>query len=211
MNTSDIKRPDWFFYPAWLGVSIVSILASWFASLLVIDLLTRWLGQTVQVNGQSRITEDFLFLYVFFPLLCLFSGVLQYALLRLYVPKMGGWIPATMVGCVLVFGAMIILERVFGPTYLMVWNGALGFASIGGAIGLSQWLFLRQRILRAGWWVLASVLGWSLAVLGRWTAVVSGSVVAQMLSAILPPAVIAGLAWWYLLRPEAQREIRLHA
>jgi hypothetical protein len=206
MNETNIKRPDWFFYPGWVMASIFAITLSWFAYFLVIGVVTRWIGHTIQVNGQSRITEDYLFLYIFLPMLSLLSGVFQYSLLRLYVPKMGGWILATMAGWLLVFAIMGLLTRVFEEAFLTFWNGTLAFTAIGGVIGLSQWVFLRRRIPKAGWWILTSMLGWGLAVLGRLTPVRNGSALAQLLTAILLPAIVAGFAWWYLLKPKAQQE-----
>lgn len=204
--TTNFKRPDWYFYPGWVGVSILAFVLSLLAYFPVIGLITRWVGGTIYVNGVRHITEDYLFIYFFFPTLCLISGVLQYSLLRLYVPKMGGWILATLAGCLFVFVTMTFLIRVFEVAFLNLWNGALAFATIGGLIGLSQWFFLRQRIPKAGWWMLASILGWSLAVLGSLTEVRNGSAFAQILTFSLSPAIVAGIAWWYLLRPEVQHE-----
>jgi hypothetical protein len=206
MNQVNIKRPDWFFYPGWIFANILAIALSWFAYILVIGVVTRWIGHTIQVNGQTRITEDYLFFYIFLPMLGLMSGILQYSLLRLYVPKMGGRILATMAGWLLVFAVMGLLTQVFEEPFLLLWNGVLAFAAIGGLIGLSQWVFLRRRIPKAGWWILASMLGWGLAVLGRLTPVRNGSALAQLLAAILLPAIVASFAWWYLLRPKAQQE-----
>ncbi|HLO18177.1 MAG TPA: hypothetical protein VK206_25320 [Anaerolineales bacterium] len=33
------------------------------------------------------------------------------------------------------------------------------------SIGLGQWLVLRRRLLRAGWWTVANVLGWEMLAL----------------------------------------------
>lgn len=205
--TTNFKRPAWYFYPGWMGVSILAFTLSFLAYFPVISLITRWVGGTIYVNGVRHITEDYLFIYFFFPALCLISGILQYGLLRLYVPRMGGWVLATLAGCLLVFVTMTLLIRVFGVAFLNLWNGALAFATIGGLIGLSQWVFLRRRIPKAGWWILANILGWGLAVLGSLTEVRNGSAFAQILTFSLSPAIVAGFAWWYLLRPEAQQEI----
>ena len=139
-------------------------------------------------------------------MLGLFSGVFQYSLLQLYVPKMGGWIVATLAGWLLVFATLGLLTQVTEEAFLLLWNGTLAFTLIGGLIGLSQWVFLRRRIPKAGWWILASMLGWGFAVLGRLTPVRHGSALAQLLTAILLPAIVACFAWWYLLKPNAQQE-----
>jgi hypothetical protein len=36
--------------------------------------------------------------------------------------------------------------------------GATVFMALGAALGLGQWLALRGRVARAGWWVLASTV-----------------------------------------------------
>lgn len=206
---TNYKRPEWFFYPGWVGLSILAYPLAWVAYFLIIAAITRAIGHTIEVNGQTHITEDYLFRYIYFPTLCLLSGIFQYGLLRRYVPKMGGWVLATMAGCLLVFPMMGLLQLAFDAAFLSIWNGVLAFATIGGLIGLSQWLFLRRRIPKAGWWVLASVLGWSLAVLGSLTVVRNGSALAQLLTASLSPAIVASFAWWYLLKPKAQQENQL--
>jgi hypothetical protein len=55
MNETNIRRPDWFFYPGWARANIFALTLSWFAYFLVIGVVTRWIGHTIQVNGQSRI------------------------------------------------------------------------------------------------------------------------------------------------------------
>ena len=204
--TFNIKRPDWFFYPGWVGASIFAFALAFLAYFPVISLVERWVGDIIYVNGVRHITEDYLFEYFFFPIFCLISGILQYVLLRLYLPKMGGWILATLAGCLLVFATMTLLTRIFELSIRTFWNGALVFAIIGGLIGLSQWVFLRRRIPKAGWWILASFLGWGLAVLGSLTSMKNASTLAQILTFSLSPAIVAGFAWWFLLRPKSQLE-----
>ena len=201
MNKTHFKRPDWFFYPGWVLANVLAITLSWFTYFPIIGVITRWVGHTIQVNGQTRITEDYLFMYIFFPMMCLLSGLFQYLLLRLYLPKMSGWILATLAGCFLAMISFGLMQTISDGAILTIWNGALGFAAIGGMIGLSQWVFLRWRIPKAGWWVLASMLGWGLAILGSLTPVRNGSALAQLLTFILSPAIVACFAWWYLLNP----------
>ena len=39
-----------------------------------------------------------------------------------------------------------------------------GVVALGGAVtGILQWLVLRGKVSRAGWWVLASTVGWGLS------------------------------------------------
>jgi hypothetical protein len=202
---TNFKRPEWFFYPAWVGLSILAFPLAFLAYIPVIAMITRWLGDIIQVHGQTHITEDYLFSYIFFPSLCLLSGLLQFLLLRRYAPKMGWWILATGLGSLCAIAALGLLQFAF-TAFMTFWGNMLIFAIIGGMIGIGQWLFLRRRVPRAGWWLIASTLGWGLAVLGSLTAVKHDSVLAQLLSLSLSPAIITSIAWWYLLKTEAQLE-----
>ena len=65
----------------------------------------------------------------------------------------------------------------------------------GVAIGLAQWLVLRGRLPRAGWWILASVVGWGLVepIKGRF---IDGLLESITIGAL--PAAVTGLVLWWL-------------
>ncbi len=88
-------------------------------------------------------------------------GCAQWLLLRLVLPSATGWIALTSLGWAISGSAgMLVLGTSFAH-----YNGPESRVLIAGvvcatAIGLAQWLFLRQRQPRyAGWWPLATVLG----------------------------------------------------
>lgn len=71
---------------------------------------------------------------------------------------------------------------------------------IGVAVGILQWLVLRRRINRAGWWILASIIGFAVGKFG-------GDAIAQAVSGPvgfgLSGAAIGaslGMAQWVVLR-----------
>src|SRR5262249_41133445 len=77
-------------------------------------------------------------------------------------------------------------------------------AVVGAIAGALQWLVLRGRVGRAGWWVLASTLAWMLStVLDELGALAAGEeFVADLLRVILGAALSgAGMVW--LLRQAA--------
>ena len=43
-----------------------------------------------------------------------------------------------------------------------LWAKALALILMGLSIGFGQWLLLRRRFPRAGWWIGANVVGWGL-------------------------------------------------
>ncbi len=48
------------------------------------------------------------------------------------------------------------------PAWLDLSLALFGAAALGGGIGAGQWLVLRRWLARSGWWVLATLLGYSL-------------------------------------------------
>jgi hypothetical protein len=45
---------------------------------------------------------------------------------------------------------------------------ALGWGLGGMMMGLGQWLMLRRRVRRTGWWILATALAWPAAIWASW-------------------------------------------
>lgn len=200
MMLTDNRKPAWFFYPGWVALSVISIPIGWSLTWAIVSRIVQVVGGRIQVAGQSHITEDFIGVYVLLPVLGLLLGILQYFLLRRYLPQMGWWIAATVLGWVvplilLSFLSSVGLYPVLGVD--PVWSGALGLMLLLGVpVGLCQWFVLRRRIHRAAWWILASILGWGVAGL------ISGETISSQLDviavALLPPTA-ASIAWWLLL------------
>lgn len=193
----DNRKPNWLFYPAWVVASAVSIPLAAAIGFAILSLVIKVVGDTIQVGGQTHITEDFLFVYILAPILGLVSGLLQYFLLRHYLPRMVWWIAATVLGWLL-FSAVGI-PTLFSATV----SPALAPVLIGGLVGLTQWFVLRQRVRRAALWILASVLGWGLPFL-----LISAVISSQWgaLTIMLLPPIIPSIAWWLLLDKLPQRE-----
>lgn len=203
---SQNRKPKWLFYPGWVVLSSLSIPIAWLISLAIISQIERAIGGRIEVAGRSHITEDFFFSYIFFPMLGLVTGFLQYLLLRHYLPRMGWWIVATVLGLLLGF-AVVYLSYAIMPVALnpnSTWFAMLVFVSVGTAMGLAQWLVLRRWVPRPGWWILASVLGWVLARL------IAGEVFTSLWELVLIgaiPAAIMGLTMWWLLSHLLQHAI----
>ncbi len=198
MVVRDNRKPKWIFYPAWVVLSVMSIPIAWVIAGAIISQVEKVLGGTIQVAGQTHITEDFLFGFVLLPVLGLLTGLVQFLLLRRYLPRMGWWIAATVLSWLLLL-VVLRLSALF-PSTLSI---ALAGVVIGGSIGLPQWLVLRQRVHRAALWILASVLGWGVALL-----LTDGAISSQqeVLSVLLLPPAAASIAWWLLLDKLPQRE-----
>lgn len=204
--TATRREPEWFLYPGWIVLSALGIPIAWLLSGAIILQVERVVGDTIVVAGQTRITEDLLLAYLFFPLLGLLTGLLQYLLLRRYLPRMGWWVAATALGWPLGIAA-VYLGYTIWPTILganATWPKELLWVSVGTATGLAQWLVLRQRVSRAGWWILASALGWGLVrpIVGE---VFVGLLELLIIGAV--PAVVTGFALRWLLTRLPREEV----
>ncbi len=83
-------------------------------------------------------------------------SVLQWLVLRHHLTSALRWIPVT-VAAVPAVGIMMV-----GVGALDADLGWLaGVSSFGTIAGLLQWTLLRSRVPRAGWWILASTIGWA--------------------------------------------------
>ena len=154
-----IKKPGWSFYLAWVILTMVCVPVAFILDLAILRVIKSIVGVYIYVDGVRHITEDYLGMYIFVPIAGLLTGVLQYGLLRRYLPHMGWWVLATTGGWLL--GPLLILM----PGWLNFCtyepaNFNMAFIVMGLSIGVLQWLLLRRRLPRAGWWIGGNVLGW---------------------------------------------------
>ena len=71
------RKPTWFFYPAWVVLSSLSIPIAFGFYWALASLANQVVGSTILVRGQSHITEDFLLPYFLAPVLGLAFGLAQ--------------------------------------------------------------------------------------------------------------------------------------
>jgi hypothetical protein len=197
------KKPEWFFYPGWLVLSTLAVPIAIGVYQGIISLITQQVGDMMQVGAQMRVTEDYLFPFIFIPILCLLTGLLQYSLLRRYLPRMGWWVLATALGWALAFEVSEWTYSLLG--HESKWMPALIFPLVGASIGLAQWFVLRRRLPQAGWWLAANVLSWGLV------SVPARDSLTNFLEIVyigLLPAIITGYALRFLLNQQFNRILR---
>ena len=197
MMIANVGKPRWFFYPEWVVLNAITVVLAAFIAWTLVSQAVRVLGGTIQVAGQTRITEDYLLLRVLFPTVGLMTGLLQYALLRRHLTRPGWWIVATLLGWLLpfVFGALFTIipipNRLIGSL-----RAILVMALLGVMIGLPQWWVLRRQVGHAAWWILAYGFGWGIiALLNSQTS----TPLVVLLSLATFPAIATSFAWWLLL------------
>jgi hypothetical protein len=154
------EKPRWFFYPIWIILTSLCVPIAFFVTLVILRIIISFVGDFIYVGGGRHITEDYLAIYTFVPVLGLLTGVIQYGMLRRYLPGMGWWVLATIGGWLL--GMLLIAI----PIWLHWTDGSinldLAFILMGLGIGVGQWLLLRRLLPRASWWIGANVVGWGL-------------------------------------------------
>ncbi len=96
-------------------------------------------------------------------------GVMQWVVLRREVSGAGWWVLASTVGYTVGIAAAAMHGILLVHWLELPWRwvvsivgGAGGGAVTGAAVGVMQWLVLRRQLRRAGWWVLASIVGWAM-------------------------------------------------
>ena len=156
-----IKKPEWFFYPSWIVLTVLCVPIAFVIDLAILKVITKLVGDFIYVDGVQHITEDSLSMYTFVPIVGLLTGLLQYGLLRHYLPRMGWWVLATTAGWLLGVLLIVISGRHNFWTYES-FDIEAAFIVLGLSIGLAQWLLLGRRLPRAGWWIGATVVGWGL-------------------------------------------------
>jgi len=84
-------------------------------------------------------------------------GIGQWLALKGRINRVGWWILASIIG--------FAVGKAAGDAFAQAVPGAVSFglsgAAIGASVGIAQWFVLRRHVVRAEWWVLASVLAWA--------------------------------------------------
>jgi len=98
------------------------------------------------------------------------TGLVQWLVLRRYLPVPGSWVLISMVGLAVPLGLYAAVSAVTGFPMDLGWPlGVLGWGLaflLGGAIiGWAQQRVLRSRGGRAPWWIPATALAWAASVL----------------------------------------------
>lgn len=157
------EKPRWFFYLLWILFTLLCMPIAFFLDLIILRIIILFTGDFIYMDGVRHLTEDYLGIHIFVPIVGLLTGILQYGLLRRYLPHMGWWVTATVGGWLL--GAFLILIPGWLNWTNPLFNIDLAFIVVGLSIGVGQWLLLRRRLPRAGSWIVANVAGWGLLAL----------------------------------------------
>jgi hypothetical protein len=207
MRIGNYEKSDWFFYLEWIVLNAITAVVAGYVALALLSLIVGEVGDTIQIAGQTYITQDILLFYVFCPLIGLFTGILQYALLRPYLPHIAWWIAATFLGWLMPFIVGFVFTTLIprGLDPVTSWE-VFGVTLMGMAIALPQWWILRKRVHHAAWWILANGIGWSMIGLLNH---LRTEPFAVLWAVVVIPAIATGIACWFIIKmPKTEIETR---
>jgi hypothetical protein len=115
-------------------------------------------------------------------------GIGQWLVLRRFMFEPGWWVWASSIGWGVGWAVIVVVEIIPADAGI-AGSGVIGLI-FGLLLGTAQWLVLRQHVYGAGWWVLASTVGWAIAFTGLLGQTVIGVVA----------GIVTGLAMDLLLR-----------
>ncbi len=142
-----IQKLDKMFLLKWILVGCGGFLVSQYIGLILIGALFPG------VNPQALIGSPFY--WVIFGLTFGFS---QWVILQDHIPLSRSWMLYSVIGY---FAAQLLIKIL--ALIGVVIAGIPAFIVGGIVVSAAQYLFLRQRFIKTGWWMLASTLSWSLS------------------------------------------------
>ena len=182
---------DWLQWLWWVLATAIGSAIGWAALPLVLP----------SINAIANVDEDQLFGILIAPLLGLVIGGSQWLVLRRHVPQAGWWVAASVIGYV----AVLILASLSTNLRLTANEGIADdvvlTVVLGSVVGVPQYLVLRKRFPKAGWWILASGIGMLSYLLG-------GAIPAHNLMELVRLGITigalsgaaTGIAWVWLLQ-----------
>lgn len=187
-----VQSPAWKLWLWWVVANTIAFplgCALGLALAPVTVSVTRSLG--VGATDDQRITMGMI------PSIGISLAIAQWLTLRRHLPQARWWVLATIVGWVV--GAATIFTVVPVGVAPRLVEYVVAFGTIGLALGVTQWPVLTRQVPHAGWWILASLVGWGVLPLVFGRAITSAGELAAVVA--IPPA-ITGFVLVQLLRQQ---------
>ena len=147
------SQAGWGFWLGWVVASTVGFFVGfWLGFILGLIII----GEDNGIN----LLRSILGYFMFGTSIGAMTGVLQWLVLRGRVSRVGWWVLASTAGLAVARGGA---AAVASGNSEVLGSFEIAVMALGGAMtGILQWLVLRRQVSRAGWWVLASTVGWGL-------------------------------------------------
>lgn len=140
------------FWFQWVGASTLGVVLL----LAILFIIAKLVGLLLGTSIEDQVP--------FAPLIGISFGIMQWLVLRRFLPHAGWWVVASTVGFLLgymIFGVTIELLDVLGGSLLEA-DKLFGFfyPILGVCLGITGWLVLRNHFVQAGWWIPTTIVGW---------------------------------------------------
>ena len=128
---------------------------AWFLASLIGYASGMFLGASIAYGLLDRDTFDGTMGVVLGIVMGTIGGFAQWVVLRERISGAGWWILASALG----FATVFSMGGTGRPNENPAMIGVRMAIAFGLFAGVPQWIILRQKVARAGWWVLANILG----------------------------------------------------
>jgi hypothetical protein len=186
------SQVGWSFWLLWVVASTVGLYVGWVLAFVIIAFYSVVFGLDYcdACDGLAFVIG-----------IGIGIGVAQWLVLRRRVSGAGWWVLASAVGG---YGIMQAGFTGYSESVEMSFVSLLGLTGVvalsGAVTGTLQWLILRGQVSQAGWWVLASTVGWGLAIALSRGVGANDFVAVGVVGAVLG-AVTGGALVWLLRQP----------
>jgi hypothetical protein len=144
--------------------------------------------------------------------LCLLPiiGFTQWYVLEYYLPKVRWWIWTNILG-VSISGVIITALLIGGVSQNIVAHPLFSGTLTGIFVGILQWFFLRQRVSKAGWWILANIVGVALGkAISFGASTIWGSFLELVFGGLVFGGITGFLLIWLLQYPLSESKEPVH-
>jgi hypothetical protein len=147
IDTSLQNKSSWLFFLFWIIATVIGAV----------------LGFAMSLNIGNRLPASPIASVIILALFSVnFAGIvatcLQWIVLSIFIKRSIAWLVTGSIGWCFPFAAILLLfVHITGQSADLIAAGGL-------TAGFLQWLVMRKWMPRAGWWVLANTIGWSLVV-----------------------------------------------
>ena len=200
------------------------VLANGLSAVISIDLVKAAeavdAGRLAPTDSRAYTVAAYALAFAYYILPPVLTAVIQWLVLSRAFRRAGWWVVATTLGFI---AGIAAINPVFAFVSFRFVGEESGWGIVAGAIvcgmiaGVAQWFVLRRRLIHAYWWVVASTVGWTAAILLilRLTRALEAGFGASLAAALASGAlygVVTGFALvWLLRRPVVRRGFEVTA
>lgn len=197
--------PNWRWVARWTLLTTAAIPAALIAMAPLAALLIWFIDLGGKAGLWPSANGNILKLIGFVAAFSLMIAAIQWNLLHNFLPRSRWWFVATGGG--LLFGSLVAavgVERISVLSGDSGWSRTAVLLTVGLALGLAQWLYLRRLLPNAAWIIpIDGLAAGSVLLAGR-----SFTSLFELVGILILPGMITGVGLWLLLKQSQPRPAR---